>query len=85
MFPAKVPPWTAPTGAGVSSVSMTSRRPTTADSGTPLLMALESIVRSGVTPYSACAPPRPVLKPDSTSSKSRSAPASWAMSRAAAR
>ena len=49
-LPAKVPPWMAPSGSGRIIVDIGSRWPTTAASGTPLLIAFEIVVRSGSTP-----------------------------------
>ena len=66
-FPESVPAWyTGPAGA---TSSMISRRPPYAPTGRPPPMTLPSVVRSGVIPYSACAPPGCTRKPVMTSSK----------------
>ena len=82
-FPDSVPAWYAgPSGA---TCSMTSRRPPYAPMGMPPPMILPSVVRSGVTPYSPCAPPCATRKPVITSSKISSAPCSLVMSRSPCR
>ena len=50
------------------------RRPPKAPTGMPPPMTLPSVVRSGVMPYSACAPPACTRKPVITSSKIEHAP-----------
>ena len=49
--------------------SMMSRRPPNAPTGMPPPTILPSVVRSGLMPYSACAPPSATRKPVITSSK----------------
>ena len=72
--PEYVPLWaTGPVGA---RSSIRPSRPETEASGSPLASALACVVRSGVTPYWACTPPRWVRKPDSTSSKMKTMPCS---------
>src|SRR5260370_775338 len=54
---------------------MMSRRPPKAPTGMPPPMILPSVVKSGRTPYSVCAPPKATRKPVMTSSNISSAPA----------
>src|SRR3972149_6859735 len=59
-------------GSSRNSMSeMMSARPVTPPPGRPPARILASGVRSGVTPYSACAPPGETRKPVTTSSKMR--------------
>ena len=51
-----------------------SRRPPYAPEGNPPPRIFDSVVRSGRTPYSSCAPPAATRKPVITSSKISSAP-----------
>ena len=64
---------------------MTSARPARTEIGKPLPSALPIVVRSGVTPKRAWAPPGPWRKPVITSSKIRSVPAAVQASRSASR
>ena len=57
-----------------SSRRMTSRRPTSAASGNPLLIPLPKHARSGVTPKCSWAPPSARRNPVTISSKTSSAP-----------
>ena len=64
---------------------MMSRRPPMAATGKPPPSALAIVVRSGVTPYSAWAPPRATRKPVITSSKMSTMPFAAVISRRKAR
>ena len=54
--------------------SINSRRPANAATENPLPIALPQVDRSGITPYTACAPPAAQRNPVIVSSKTRTAP-----------
>ena len=64
-----------------AACSITSRLPPSAATGKPAPIAFAITVRSGSIPNMPWAPPGPIRKPVSTSSKITSAPASVASSR----
>mmetsp|Transcript_202 Transcript_202/g.733 ORF Transcript_202/g.733 Transcript_202/m.733 type:complete len:245 (+) Transcript_202:131-865(+) len=78
-FPESVPAWyMGPAGA---TISMISRRPPYAPTGSPPPMTLPIVVRSGVTPQYSCAHPLLILNPVMTSSNVKSAPSAVVISR----
>mmetsp|Transcript_15210 Transcript_15210/g.22001 ORF Transcript_15210/g.22001 Transcript_15210/m.22001 type:complete len:208 (-) Transcript_15210:562-1185(-) len=82
-LPERVPAWyIGPAGATISMISL---RPPYAPTGRPPPMTLPMVVTSGVTPKYSCAPPYETRNPVMTSSKTRRAPFSLAISRSPSR
>ena len=72
------------TSGRIGAISfMMSLRPPYAPTGNPPPITLPSVVRSGLMPYSCCAPPKATRKPVMTSSKISSAPVLCECSRSA--